>query len=51
MLSNWPEIWGCALRRCVKLNPDQAHQLTLIELMAITEATRRILDGLLRQMN
>lgn len=41
-----------ATLRC-KLNPDQAHQLTLTELMAITDHTEdpRILDGLLRQMN
>ncbi|QHM93310.1 phage regulatory CII family protein [Kosakonia sacchari] len=41
-----------ATLRC-KLNPDQAHQLTLVELMAITDHTEdpRILDGLLRQMN
>lgn len=41
-----------ATLRC-KLNPDQAHQLTLNELMAITDHTEdpRILDGLLRQMN
>jgi len=41
-----------ATLRC-KLNPDQAHQLTLAELMAITDYTEdpRILDGLLRQMN
>ena len=41
-----------ATLRC-KLNPEQAHQLTLVELMAITDHTEdpRILDGLLRQMN
>lgn len=41
-----------ATLRC-KLNPDQAHQLTLVELMAITDHTEdpRILDGLLRQLN
>ncbi|KDE35103.1 hypothetical protein AW40_18225 [Kosakonia radicincitans UMEnt01/12] len=41
-----------ATLRC-KLNPDQVHQLTLNELIAITDYTEdpRILDGLLRQMN
>lgn len=41
-----------ATLRC-KLNPDQAHQLTLNELMTITDHTEdpRILDGLLRQLN
>lgn len=38
-----------ATLRC-KLNPEQPHQLTLIELIAITDATEdpRILDGMLR---
>lgn len=41
-----------ATLRC-KLNPDQVHQLTLNELVAITDYTEdpRILDGLLRQLN
>lgn len=41
-----------ATLRC-KLNPDQPHQLTIIELLAITDYTEdaRILDGLLRQIN
>ena len=41
-----------ATLRC-KLNPEQSHQLTLIELLAITDHTEdpTILDGLLRQIN
>lgn len=41
-----------AVLRC-KLNPDQAHQLTLMELIEIVDLTEdpRILDGLLRQLN
>ncbi|KUQ05660.1 hypothetical protein AWI07_03830 [Enterobacter roggenkampii] len=41
-----------ATLRC-KLNPDQPHQLTIPELLAITDVTEdaRILDGLLRQIN
>lgn len=41
-----------ATLRC-KLNPDQSHQLTLLELLAITDHTEdpTILDGLLRQIN
>ena len=41
-----------ATLRC-KLNPDQVHQLTLLELLTITDHTEdpRILDGLLRQLN
>lgn len=41
-----------ATLRC-KLNPEQPHQLTLIELIAITDATEdpRILDGMLRQLH
>lgn len=36
-----------------KLNPEQPHQLSLSELIAITDYTEdsRILDGLLRQIN
>lgn len=41
-----------ATLRC-KLNPDQPHQLTIPELLAIVDATEdpRILDGMLRQLN
>lgn len=41
-----------ATLRC-KLNPDQHHQLTIPELLAIVDATEdpRILDGMLRQLN
>ncbi|WP_318371860.1 phage regulatory CII family protein [Enterobacter sp.] len=41
-----------ATLRC-KLNPDQPHQPTVLELLAITDHTEdiRILDGLLRQIN
>lgn len=41
-----------ATLRC-KLNPDQPHQLTIPELLAIIDATEdpRILDGMLRQLN
>ena len=41
-----------ATLRC-KLNPDQPHQLTIPELLAIVDVTEdpRILDGMLRQLN